>query len=165
MPKLPPLKENTPIDLKKRIDDAGKNCINNCDENYTIAEHAQQTSCRSSEETWCSSPSERSIKKILRSSSMKSRESLKSAGIFDDCYLPTITENKCDKLSEHNNKPDLQNISLSKLHEKSFDDRKSMAFWRRRDNDVNESGRRFDRIKAVHLPPSSLFSQNTKPRF
>ena len=165
MPKLPPLKEISPIDSKKTIVDTGGNCINNCDENFTSAEHTQQASYRSSEETWCSSPHDRSIKKSPRTSNMKSREALKSAGISDDCYLPTIAENKCSKISEHSNQSELQNISLSKLHEKSFNDRKSMAFWRRRDNDINESGRKFDRIKSVHLPPSSLFSQNTKPRF
>ena len=160
MPKLPPLKDNTKLELQRDV----YRFVDVCDDHIVGKKIARQKSKEISQDNETYSPCKKSRRKSLGTPNVKSRGSLKGVDMFECCYLPTITENKREKSTEHN-RSTFQKTSLTKLHEKSFTDKKSMAFWRRCDNDSKRDGKTFERTKSIQLQPSRPFDHDTKSRF
>ena len=161
MPKFPPLKDNTKAELhrmpdyekSKGLDESILRTIKSKQKSRFISECPPEN-CFGRD-----SPCKRNRKKGLGTPKLTKMGSSKGIELFNACCLPTITENKHEKVPEHN-RSKINKTSLTKLHEQSLSDKKSMAFWRRyghesRDSKKNypDDGKQFERGSLY--PPSS----------
>lgn len=116
------------------------------------------------------SPSKRSKRKLFGTPSLVRKGPSKHSEFFKGCCLPTITENKPDRMAEVS-KPKSARTSLAKLHKESLYDKKSMAFWRsdhesskKAQKSLNQDGSSFDRDRSIVLPALKLYSHDKKTK-
>ena len=165
MPKLPPLKEIKKFDLRRAATHEDDNsCIKSFDNDIKNIEQSTQKSSKNSKDDRVYYPRKKSRRKSLRTPNGIKKGYLRDAELLDGYYLPTISENNPEKVTE-NSRAKFRMTSLTKLHEKSFNDKNSMAFWRRHESDSNTDGRPVEGKISIHVPPSKPSNQDTRPRF
>ena len=165
MPKLPPLKEIKKFDLQRAaMHEDASSCILRFDNDIKSIKQSTQKSSKSSKDDRVYSPCRKSRRKGLRTPNGLKRGSLRGAELLNGYFLPTISENNPEKATE-NSRSKFRMTSLAKLHEKSFSDKNSMAFWRRYESDSSKDSKPVEGKNSIHLSSSKVFDQDAKPRF
>lgn len=137
MANFPSLNQKTKEDLQKTFDEDSNGEINSCNDEVPRTKKSEEISRTTGE---CSKDKNnkphslsRNKRKSIATPKLIKKSSSKCNGYFNGCCLPTIVENKYERQMEFK-RSRFSNNSLTELHEKSLNDQKSMAFWRRKGN-------------------------------